>query len=424
MGHEPPYSAPVSSRFAPRRRAAADARPPARPAVLAIAPSVELYGADRMFLRAMTALAAAGGPAVATVVAPAAGELTGRIAAAGISVTVSPFQVLRKSLLGPRAAVALPRMSLDVVRACRLIRRELAPGGIVYVNTLTAPQWLLAARLTGRRCVCHVREREAGRRLVELALVLPLLLCDQVIANSRATAEWLASVAPTLRPRTTVIYNGVPLPECRRSRPSAGRRPPRVLVVGRLSPRKGQDLLIESVARLVRSGTDLSVTLVGDVFPGYEWYRDELRALVARHGLADVVHFAGFQADPAPYYRDADVLVVPSRNEPFGTVALEGMAHGLPVVAAAVAGLREIVVDGVTGRLVPAESVDALADALGVLVTDPRLRQRLGAAGLDRARRSFSVAEYDARMTALLLGGCSGHKDAAIARQRVDDRGH
>ena len=112
---------------------------------------------------------------------------------------------------------------------------------------------------------------------------------------------------------------------------------------------------------------------------------------------------------------------MPSRTEPFGLAVVEAMLLGLPVVASAVGGIPEIVVDGVTGFLVPAEDVDALTAALRTLILDPDLRSRMGEEGRARAIAEFGldrmVAQYEALYEAL-VGGWS-RADAAAGESHT-----
>ncbi len=115
---------------------------------------------------------------------------------------------------------------------------------------------------------------------------------------------------------------------------------------------------------------------------GEEAYEERLHALAGELGVADRVEFRGFRDDVRAELAELDVLVHASTTpEPFGQVVLEGMAAGLPVVAAAAGGRAEIVTDGVDGLLVAPGDAAALAAALTRLAADPQLRERLGAAG-------------------------------------------
>lgn len=163
---------------------------------------------------------------------------------------------------------------------------------------------------------------------------------------------------------------------------------PVVLFVGRIQPLKGVDLAIRAVAALGRS--DVQLVVVGGA-SGPDGAREvaDVRSLVERLGMSARVH----HVDPMPhhllstYFRAADVVVVPSRSESFGLVALEAMASGRPVVASAVGGLLSLVDDGATGVLVTDREVNSFAHALRRVIDSPALARDMGAAAHDRSRR-------------------------------------
>jgi glycosyltransferase involved in cell wall biosynthesis len=356
--------------------------------ILTAHPFPGLYGSDRMMVAAVGVLQSVG--ADVTIVVPESGPLLPLLSEARLPTQVIAFPVLRKSMLRPRGLVRIAATTpWHVAVLWRLIRRSRAD--VVYVNTLTLPHWLLAARFARVPVVCHVREAEEqlGRRSARV-LVAPVRLADAVIANSAATGEWLVRHAPRLAGRVRVVYNGfafadLPQPPT----PPAGDRRTRLLVVGRLSPRKGQDVALAAVAELVAAGYDLELHLVGDVFRGYEWYERELREQADRLGIADRIVVAGFAEEPTAAYAESDIVLVPSRLEPFGNVAVEAMALGRPVIASRVGGLPEIVDDGDTGILVPPGDQAALVAAIRSLVDDPGRAARLGTAGAVRVRDRF-----------------------------------
>jgi D-inositol-3-phosphate glycosyltransferase len=165
---------------------------------------------------------------------------------------------------------------------------------------------------------------------------------------------------------------------------------PTLLFVGRLDPIKGIDLLLESVARM---RTRARLVVVGGNPQGGDPEVDRLRSHAADLGIGERVDFPGAapQSELSRYYRGVDALVVASRYESFGLVAVEALACGTPVVAARVGGLPSIVRDGENGILVPWRCPDAFAESLDTLLADERLRERLGA----RARPS--VERFDWR---------------------------
>jgi glycogen(starch) synthase len=159
-----------------------------------------------------------------------------------------------------------------------------------------------------------------------------------------------------------------------------------VVLVGRLEHEKGGHDAIEALS-LVEAPAHL-------VLVGEGARRADLQAHAQRLGLGDRVHLPGRLPDVgvAAVVASADVALVPSRYEPFGLVALEAMAAGTPVVAAATGGLRDVVADGVTGRLVPPGTPTALAEAIDALLADPAVRRRLTERAAAAVRDRFDWA--------------------------------
>ncbi|TQN37867.1 glycosyltransferase involved in cell wall biosynthesis [Blastococcus colisei] len=164
----------------------------------------------------------------------------------------------------------------------------------------------------------------------------------------------------------------------------------RLLVLGRLVERKGQD----DAVRALRAVPDAELVVVGgppadavDADP--EVHR--LRSIAEADGVADRLVFAGSVArdDVPAWVRSADVVLAVPWYEPFGITPLEAMACGRPVVATAVGGLQDSVADGVTGVLVPPRDPAALGEALAALLADDERRAAYGAAGVRRARDRY-----------------------------------
>ncbi|MGW4487336.1 glycosyltransferase [Amycolatopsis sp. NPDC004368] len=165
----------------------------------------------------------------------------------------------------------------------------------------------------------------------------------------------------------------------------------RLVAVGRLVPRKGFDTAIAALAQL----RETELVIAGGPEKGRLAADPEvrrLRELAQRFGVADRVRFAGqvSRTDMPALLRSADAVVCTPWYEPFGIVPLEAMACGVPVVAAAVGGLTDTVVDGVTGLLVRPRRADELAVRLRRLIGDPALCHAYGTAGLDRVRARYS----------------------------------
>jgi D-inositol-3-phosphate glycosyltransferase len=204
--------------------------------------------------------------------------------------------------------------------------------------------------------------------------------------------------------RATVVPCGVDTACFTPRGPAEGRGAPRhrLVCVGRLVERKGFDDVIRAVATV----PDTELILVGGPDAGELDTDADVRRLQARaaeHGVADRVVLRGRLApDRMPaLLRSADAVVCTPWYEPFGIVPLEAMACGVPVVAAAVGGLTDTVVDGVTGVHVPPRDPDRLATVLRELLADPARRRRLAAAGAERARRRYRWSRIGAETEAV-----------------------
>lgn len=240
---------------------------------------------------------------------------------------------------------------------------------------------------------------------------------DAVTCCSDAVRRFVLAHVNGQAAKFSMIHNGVDVELFRSARPVSrselGVRDG-VAVIGTVArldePKKGLTVLLRALAGIAaRSDVpDWQVLLVGDG-PA----RAELERTAAELGLAGQVVFAGVRRDIPSVLRVLDVFVCPSLYEGFGIVIVEAMAAGRPVVASAVGGVPEIVVDGETGLLVPAGDAPALADAIARLLRDPASARQMGARGGDRARELFSVERmvrqherlYEALSARLLRSG-------------------
>lgn len=231
------------------------------------------------------------------------------------------------------------------------------------------------------------RRRWASRALAGIT--------DELFAVCRDAAQRYADRAGIDPRRFEVIYNGVDL---ERFRPAEDRAALRrslgmdeqrrvLLTVASLIPVKGHADLLRALAMLGRLGVELpEVWLVGE-----GPLRPELESLVADLRLGPHVHMPGHSDQVPGFLSASDLFVLPSRLEGMSNAILEAMAAGLPVVARAVGGNPELVVDGVTGALCRPNEVAAMAEAIGRLLLDPALGIRMGQAGRKRAERVFSI---------------------------------
>ncbi|MGE5506955.1 MAG: glycosyltransferase family 4 protein [Chitinophagales bacterium] len=266
--------------------------------------------------------------------------------------------------LDPRVThLPFPRFDQNLLDGASTFVRLLRALKVDLVHVHAAAELVLLARLAARRRPLvftvhgfHGRGAEASYRLARWAM-----------RQSEATICVSAAERARL-PGAVLVYNGVPDPGYR---PTPGNG--LVGFFGRLEPTKGVDVLLRSGVR--------PLLVVGD--------GSQRRTLEALAG--DGATFTGFRPDAVRLMASCEVIAVPSLVEPFGLVAAEAAALGRPVVASAVGGLAEIVVDGETGYLVPPGDPVALGEALRRLQADPALARRLGEVARERYLAHFTL---------------------------------
>jgi colanic acid/amylovoran biosynthesis glycosyltransferase len=162
----------------------------------------------------------------------------------------------------------------------------------------------------------------------------------------------------------------------------------RLLFVGRLAAAKGLPILLESLVSLKRSHPEILLTVVGD---GPD--RVELEQTTAKLGLSENVNFVGYksQAEVRSYIQQSDLFVMSSFAEGIPVVLMEAMAAALPVVATQIAGISELVENGVNGYLVPPGDAVTLADRVAKLLADHQLRNKFGIAGKAKVEQEFNI---------------------------------
>lgn len=277
---------------------------------------------------------------------------------------------------------------LEVVRLVRRLRPDIvhahsSKAGVIGrlgatlarapVRIFTAHGWAFAAH------------QGWSARLYLWADRIAALFTSRVICVSESERDAGLSAGTCPRTRTTVIHNAVDVESSPRA--TLIGVPPRIIAVGRFKAPKEPLTLVRALAELAPGS--FRATIVGD---GPD--RPEVAAAVRHAGLEGSVELVGERHDVPALLADADVFVLASRSEGLPMSVLEAMAVGLPVVASAVGGVPEAVVDGETGLLVPHSDPSALARALRQLLEEPDLLRRFGTAGRERARMTFALPRF------------------------------
>ena len=312
---------------------------------------------------------------------------------------------------------------------------------LIHTNSLKSDLYGgLAGRLAHIPVIWHIRDtidrhylsRPVAAAFRALAAVIP----HAVIANSEHTlcilrlprrkpATFLYSGLAGLKPaqQGTYVLPGTPTYSTglsARTKPPVENNPatnprlraenPRVKtesrvatisLVGRIAQWKGQHIFIQAAVEVCRAFPGTRFQIIGAPLFGEHDYELSLHNLAERLGLLKTIKFLGFRDDVMELLEETDILVHASiLAEPFGQVVVEGMAAGKPVVATEGGALREIVVPGITGLLVPCGDASAMAEAIIALLRDPAQAQKMGIAGRQRVQERFLISQTADKMHA------------------------
>ena len=239
-----------------------------------------------------------------------------------------------------------------------------------------------------------------------------------VAAETDYSRDLLRQRCPNSATKIYRVYNGMDLTRfpARRYEMSED-TVPRIISIGRLVAFKGFEYLIDACAELARRGLNFTCEIIGD-----GPLRGDLEARIRKLNLSDRVHLLGSLSQGGVLERlwAADIFALPSVTDPqgasdvFPTVIIEAMAAARPVVSTHLAGIPESVVHGETGLLVPPENTMALAEALGRLIQDPKLRLHYGRAGRERIEQHFRIEYTVAPLIELLQKTPSASQRKAI----------
>lgn len=338
----------------------------ASPKVLMIVHSRQLGGAERHALTLLQGLAAAG--CDVALAAPASGWLAHQAAAVGV----------RCHAIDMRGRFDL----LSAWRLARVIRIE--KPDILHAHLTRSTHYAAWARgWSGHRCVLvATAHATSAHRHFDRA--------DRVIAVSGAVAQALVAHG-IAHERIVTIHHGIPDPGSIDERvdeaiPLAA--PVRFGMLARFVADKGHDTAMRAISRLRERQQPAELHFAGD--DATPWGR-EIRRLASELDLSETVVWHGRSDRPLDFLRSMDVVLVPSRREALGLTAVEALAVGRPVLASRLGGLPEVVEDGVSGALLPADDVTAWADAMEGLARDSNRRQTWGKAARRRFEEAFSL---------------------------------
>ncbi len=307
---------------------------------------------------------------------------------------------------------ALLRGAADVMAVAWQLSREARHYDVICANSQKALfVCALAAKLSRRPLVWILHDivtdpafSATNRRA---SLVFARLFARLVAVNSEETGRAFIEAGGEAN-KVRIVYNGFDPARAKVYEPGTAARlraelgfgpQPLVGLFGRLSEWKGQHVFLEAIAAM----EGVQAVIVGGALFGQEAYEARIREQASRLGLDDRVRFLGFRSDVPDLMAAMDAVAHTSIvAEPFGRVVVEAMMCGRPVVATRGGGVTEIIRDGETGLLVPPGEASALAAALGRILSDPTLAERLAQKGREDVSQRFSLEETCRSVSALL----------------------
>lgn len=372
--------------------------------ILYVLNSADIYGASRCLVRLCANLDKTRFTPV--VLLPESGPLIEMLRAAGVTEIIqAPVSIItRAAFKSWRLIPLLLGVPINAWKLRALVRKRRID--LVHTNVGIIISSALGARLAGVPHVWHIRDWYGEfRSLWTWYRRFILALSDAVVCVSRAIADQFGAASNVL-----VVHDGFTTEEFGLEQESARRefrqryqiKPDAFVVgcVGRIKfGRKGQEFLVAATDILRKRSIMITALIVGAPSPGSESHLPRLEALVRGLGVAGQTIFTGELPDPRPAYAAIDVLALTSAQpEPFGGVVMEAMCMGKPVVATALGGSLDQVVEGETGLLVPPGDAEALATKITLLNQNPQLRKAMGIAAKKRIETQFSLHQMVAKI--------------------------
>lgn len=319
----------------------------------------------------------------------------------------------RRYILAAAKLVAAPIISASCLyTAARIFADD--PPDLVNIHYIggNALYGILLSRLLRVPLVVNIHGEDIARdpaksRLCRILVRFALGQSQAVLCNSAYLQQLAAQIAPAISHKSEVVGNGVRLEEFEAAEPFVSNYP-YILGIGRFVHKKGFDQLILAFAKAKPNLGEAKLVLAGD---GPD--RADSQQLAANCGAGDHIEFKGYvnHHSAISLMKGAQIVVVPSRREPFGIVAVEAMAAGTPVIASAVGGLPEIIRDGKNGILVPDSHPDEMAEAMQMLWQQPAIRAKLAAEARRTVATQYTWSQVTQRMLEQyrnVLASCGG----------------
>jgi glycosyltransferase involved in cell wall biosynthesis len=374
--------------------------------ILLVGHSGDMYGASRSLIKLVKILEQ---NYTVHVILPEIGalfdNLTAIIPSQRILINEDLYIFTRKSFKIKYLISTLFRFLRNVISLIKIIQKFKIE--IVHTNSGVVPAPALAAKLSGKKHIWHIREWFGDfKQFWPLYSAYITGLSDKVVCVSKTMAEQFKNPKNIL-----AIYNGFEIPKVQTKATITDDLQNKLnnanLILGCTSRirliRKGQEYLIEAIGILTKkTGKNIQAVLIGDYVPGYESQKEYIHSLINKYDLEDRIHFLGHLKDPLPYYRLFDVFVLPSGEpEPFGGVIMEAMSMGLPVIGSNAGGTTEQIANDWNGYLFENQDANDLAQKLELFLNEKDKLKLFGSRSIKRIEENFSLEIHEEKVLRL-----------------------
>lgn len=374
--------------------------------IIFINQSSELYGSDKTLLDLVVGLKN-NHNIDPIVILQTPGLLNLELDKHGIEYHYIPVLKVHKKMFTPKYLIAMAKDSItSVIKLRKIVKQN--DVKIIYSNSFAVLLGNLYALLYSTKHIWHCHEIILSPRLFLIVynLLLKSKLVDDVIYNSVATMESWVKNDPVLKAKAHLVYNGIDLNiqpanaiEVAKLRkelfPTSNDQTLIYGNIGRISDRKGIEILIDAFYQIHQENNNTRLLFVGSPTPGKEDFQEEMIEKIKHYQLTDYVHFVPFVNNVFPYWQTMDIAVIPSKEpEPFGLVAIEAMLVKKPIVAADHGGLAEIVEHQSTGLKFKPNDLDDLVLKLKELSHQKELITTYGENGFHRVHNLFDLNNY------------------------------
>lgn len=367
--------------------------------ILYLHAGAELYGADIVMLELIKGLDKK--KFNPSVILPNDGPLVDKLKDNNIQVSVMNYPILRRKYFNIKGII---EYIYNYYKYSKKLKKYVQDNhiDIVHVNTSAVLEGSYLKRKTKAKIVWHIHEILLKPKMISKFInKLIAKRADEVVCVSEAVKEHFSKI--TKRKNVLVIYNGVDNKKFNNANKidylkkefNISDNDVIVGMIGRINAWKGQNDFLNAAEIFLEKDKNTKALIVGGVFEGQEWRREELIEKIKKSRFSDRIILNDFRTDSPNIHNLIDIFVLPSTNpDPLPTVVLEAMATGKPVVGYSHGGICEMVKDSYNGYLCEVCNYKDLADKIIMLLSNKKKRLEFGANSLNRQKEFFSLVSY------------------------------